>query len=332
MRRANKLGWVAFGLWGVGVVMLVGLVGAVGVGWVRNRTTVAEKPDTAPPIPAVIPALPNIPSDTPPPTVTPTHTQTALATTTRAPSSTPTPHLSPTPTATLSNPLVIGYSVAGRLLEVFHFGSGGVTRMIVAGIHGGYEWNTIALADELIAYLNDHPQRIPPDVTLYILRALNPDGEVRVRGVNGRVNDNGVDLNRNWDSRWQADWPRDGCWKYTPVTAGTGPGSEPETQALMAFLLSANVDALLNYHSAVLGIFPGGQPPDPASINLAEAAAAVSTYPYPPIDTGCQYTGQLIDWASDNGIAALDIELTNHRDTDFEMNLRILDVFLNWRR
>jgi hypothetical protein len=204
--------------------------------------------------------------------------------------------------------------------------------MIIAGIHGGYEWNTIALADELIAHLGEHPELIPPDVTLYILRSLNPDGEARARTVSGRVNDNGVDLNRNWPSHWQDDWPRDGCWKYTPVTAGSGPGSEPETVALMNFLLAHRVDALINYHSAVLGIFPGGQPPDPASISLAEAVDEVSAYPYPPIDTGCQFTGQLIDWASDNGIAALDIELTNHRDTDFEVNLRVLSVLLNWRR
>ncbi len=204
--------------------------------------------------------------------------------------------------------------------------------MIIAGIHGGYEWNTIALADELIVHLKEHPELIPPEVTLFILRSLNPDGEARARTVSGRVNENGIDLNRNWPSHWQADWPRDGCWKYTPVTAGTGPGSEPETMALMNFLLERHVDALINYHSAVLGIFPGGQPPDPASLSLAEAVAEVSTYPYPPIDTGCQFSGQLIDWASDNGIAALDIELTNHRDTDFEMNLRVLSVLLNWRR
>jgi hypothetical protein len=100
----------------------------------------------------------------------------------------------------------------------------------------------------------------------------------------------------------------------------------------MQFLLSQHVDALINYHSAALGIFPGGQPPDSASLLLAEAIAAVSDYPYPPVDTGCQYTGQLIDWASLNGIAALDIELSTHSSTDLRQNLIILTAFLNWRR
>jgi len=87
------------------------------------------------------------------------------------------------------------------------------TQMIVAGIHGGYEWNTIALADELIAYLNDHPERIPKDVTLYILHDLNPDGLARGRTSDGRANANNVDLNHNWPYHWAADWSREDCSK-----------------------------------------------------------------------------------------------------------------------
>ncbi len=71
---------------------------------------------------------------------------------------------------------------------------------------------------------------------------------------------------------------------------------------------------------------------DPASLSLAEVVAAVSDYPYPPLDFGCQFTGQLIDWASAHGLAALDVELTNHRDTDFEQNLAVLSTLLNWQR
>jgi len=226
---------------------------------------------------------------------------------------------------------VMGYSVEERPLEVFSFGAGPRALMIIAGIHGGYEWNTIALADDLIAVLSARPELIPPDVTLHILRSLNPDGEARSQSLDGRVNAHRVDLNRNFPSHWQTSWPVDGCWSYTYVIPGTHPGSEPETQALMEFLLAQRVEALISYHSAALGIFPGGQPPHATSVQLAEALAGVSDYPYPPIDTGCQYTGQLIDWAADHDIAAVDIELTNHRDTDLWQNLQILEVFLNWR-
>jgi len=284
---------------------------------------------------ALPPSMPQSTS-TPFPTLIPsrarTTTPTPTLTSTRRPSPTlPFTH-TPTPSPFPGDMIIVGYSVEGRPIEVYRFGDGPVERMIVAGMHGGYEWNTMALAGQLIVYLTDDPGFIPPDVTLFILRSLNPDGEARSRGVSGRVNANGVDLNRNWPTLWQADWPRDGCWRYAPTTAGSGPASEPETVALMDFLLTHRVDALINYHSAAQGIFPGGQPPDPASLSLAEAVAAASDYPYPPLDFDCQFTGQLIDWASAHGIAALDVELTNHRDTDFEQSLAILSVMLNWRR
>jgi predicted deacylase len=261
-----------------------------------------------------------IPSPTPLPSPLATHTPPPV------PTNTPT-QVPPLRTPT---PMVVGTSVAGRPLEVFTFGDGSSVRMIIAGIHGGYEWNTIALADELIQVLTARPDLVPGEVTLYILRSLNPDGEARTTSYKGRANENLVDLNRNFPSHWESKWPLEGCWTYTFVTGGTHPASEPETKSLMNFLLTYQVEALINYHSAALGIFPGGQPPDEDSTSLAEAVAAVSDYPYPPIETGCTYTGQLIDWASDQGIAAIDIELTNHEETDLWVNMRVLEAFLSW--
>jgi predicted deacylase len=270
------------------------------------------------------------PSRTPTPTITPSPTTTPTPTDTSTPTETAT--ITPTPIPFSEGPVTIGYSVQGRPLQVWRFGTGPLERLIVAGIHGGGEYNTIQLADELMAYLNAHHEIVPPDVTLYILRSLNPDGEARAHNYLGRANANGVDLNRNWDAHWQVDWPRAGCWTTTYVTGGKRPGSEPETQVLMAFIQAHHFDAIINYHSAALGIFPGGVPPADFSIRLAQAMAAVSTYAYPPIDTGCVYTGGFVDWASNLGIAALDMELTDHTHTDFDMNLRILNVFLSWRR
>ena len=50
----------------------------------------------------------------------------------------------------------------------------------------------------------------------------------------------------------------------------------------------------------------------------------------PPINTGCESTGMLVDWSSDHGIAAVDLELTNFTDTDFWKNLKVLEVLLNF--
>ena len=248
--------------------------------------------------------------------------------------STPT---SPSPTATPlvllrdQKPEIIGASVNGLPLEVYRFGTGEHGRMIVAGIHGGDEWNTITLANQLIVYINQNPQVVPADVTLYILRNLNPDGEIRSHDKYGRLNSHGVDLNRNFPDNWQKDWERAGCWNYLPTSSGSEAGSEPETQALMIFLGSHSIDALISYHSAALGVFPGGEPWDEASVKVAEAIASVSSYPFPPLDTGCVYTGTLADYAVSTGIAAVDLELTNHIETDFDMNLNILETLLTFQ-
>lgn len=236
----------------------------------------------------------------------------------------------PQPSGYVDGPTTIGTSIKGNNIEVMQFGNGPIERMIVAGVHGGNEWNTTALADELIAYLKKNPQIIPADRTLYILRLLNPDGEARGHNLDGRTNERGVDLNRNWDAFWVADWSRDGCWNYRPISAGSGPFSEPETRALRDFLQAHDVSALINYHSAALGVFAGGRPPETESVRLAKSIAEVSNYAYPPTDTGCKYTGQFADWLAMNGTAAVDLELTNHTDTDFEENLKVLDVLLKW--
>jgi predicted deacylase len=224
----------------------------------------------------------------------------------------------------------IGYSVEGRPIEVTRFGQGDAARLIVAGIHGGSEANTTALALEVTDFIASQPEWVPQGTSLYILPVLNPDGAARATGPQGRTNARGVDLNRNWPALWLPEWDRSGCWNLGPTSAGDGPASEPETMSLIQFIAAAKVEALISYHSAALGIFAGGQPPEAKSLRLAETLAAVSDYPYPPIDTGCVFTGQLIDWAADNGIAAVDIELHNHRDTDLEINLAILRAFLDW--
>ncbi|MBT3390049.1 MAG: hypothetical protein HN413_06525 [Chloroflexi bacterium] len=342
-RRNDKnrsLRVIVSSIWGLVLILFVGLGAAI---WWQNGTNavLSQQPMQLSSTQNNVEITPVVASVTLEPSPTPVPSDTVVPSPTPLPSSTPQPSAtlnfptrtrnpSATPRTTL--PTVIGHSVNGRPLEIFAFGSGSREHLIIAGIHGGYEWNTVALADELIAYIGQHPEIIPADMRLYILRAFNPDGEARSHNVDGRANANGVDLNRNFPALWQAEWSRNGCWDYGPISAGPRAASEPETTALMDFMLTHRIEALISYHSAALGIFAGGQPPDSDSIRLAESLAAVSNYPYPPIDTSCTFTGQLIDWASNAGIPAVDIELTNHRDTDFEQNFRILEAFLEWEQ
>jgi protein MpaA len=323
--KGMRLSGLVAGIWIVNLIVCL-LAAGLFVWLNPSLAAQAEAPNATPGLANQRPTWTPKPSITPVPPPTRRPTITPWPTPSHGPSVTP---MSAPPT----NRQVIGQSVEGRPMEVYRFGRGETRKLIVAGIHGGSEWNTVALADELITYLTDHPERVPEDVSLYILRDLNPDGTARKKGVDGRANANGVDLNHNWPYNWQADWPREGCWDWRTLTGGTGPGSEPEVQNLIAFIDKIHPAALISYHSAALGIFPGGKPEFAPSVRLAEAVAEVTDYPYPPIDTGCGYTGNLTDWAANTrSIPSIDIELTNHRDTDFDQNLRVLQVFLAWKR
>jgi protein MpaA len=229
-------------------------------------------------------------------------------------------------------PGVIGFSVAGRPIEVYTFGTGERQYLIVAGIHGGYEGNTVALANELIQHVSAHPEMILRDTTLYIIRNMNPDADARSHDADGRVNNNGVDLNRNFpSSNWAADWNRNGCWILRPTTGGSSGGSEPETRAVMNFISSHKISAMISYHSAALGVFPGGVPWEKPSKRLASQLSYVTKYPYPPVDTGCVYTGTLADWAVENGVgAAVDMELADHKNIDFDKNLAAMQSLLSF--
>ena len=292
-------------------------------------------PPTQPPTitvqPSLTPTLPPTETLTLAPSLIPTETATPTVTITTPPTETPTETPTPIPLPFMSGPMTIGQSVQQRPIIVYRFGTGEVERLIVADIHGGYEWNTSVLATQLIHYIELHPEIIPSDITLYILPMLNPDGDAREHGPAGRANANGVDLNRNWDANWQSSWSSFGCWDLDSITAGAYAGSEPETVALTNFILAHHFSGVISYHSAGLGIFPGAWDDIRDSFRLAASLALVSPYPYPPVDTGCTYTGEFVNWTTKIGIPSVDVELANHTDSDLEYNLPILKTFLGWK-
>jgi len=57
----------------------------------------------------------------------------------------PVPETTPIATSTQT---VIGSSVESRPIEVFTFGTGEIDLLFVGGVHGGYEANSVRLADE----------------------------------------------------------------------------------------------------------------------------------------------------------------------------------------
>jgi hypothetical protein len=316
-RRSHVWVYIIWGLNGLALLLIIGF----SIFYRPNADAIAAKASTSTPRPEATRGIP--PTSYFLPTLTPN------------PFYTPPVFVTPTPfvLAYGPRPAIIGFSVAGRPIESYTFGNGSKQYLIVAGIHGGYEGNTIALANQLIQYLVENPETIPDDVTLYIIRDMNPDAEARSDDVDGRVNNNGVDLNRNFPSdNWVADWNRDGCWIFRPTTGGDYGGSEPETRAVMNFIASHSIKAMISYHSAALGIFPGGVPWEEPSKRLAGQLSKVTGYPYPPVDTGCVYTGTLADWAVENGVgASVDMELSDHKNTDFDRNLKALEVLINFQ-
>lgn len=274
---------------------------------------------------------------------TPRATSTAAPTSFYLPTVTPNPlataiedYSTPTPFVFSGGPgaTVVGFSVLGRPIRAYAFGQGQTQYLIVAGINGGYESNTVDLANQLILYLSQHPEAIPASDTLYIIPDMNPDAVARGRNADARVNADGVDLNRNFPTdNWVSTWDHTACWNLRPTTGGPYGGSEPETRAIMNFVGSHRIQAMISYHSAALGIFPGGTPWQPASQDLARVLAKQTGYPFPPIDNGCTYTGTLADWAVEHGVgAAVDMELSTHEDAEFGANLKALQALLGFGR
>jgi hypothetical protein len=140
MRKAKLGRWVA-AFWIFNVLCLAVAGTALAVYWDKTPFSSAAA--------APLPTLMQMPTETFTPTVVvPTSTVTPIPT--RKPTITPYVYITDTftPPPWMQGPIIIGYSVGARPLELYRFGDGPSGRMIVAGIHGGNEWNTIALVDE----------------------------------------------------------------------------------------------------------------------------------------------------------------------------------------
>ncbi|MDR3162038.1 MAG: hypothetical protein LBU28_10555, partial [Spirochaetaceae bacterium] len=141
---------------------------------------------------------------------------------------------------------VLGKSSTGIDITGYSFGSGKNCIVIIGGIHGRYEANTIQLTEKLITYCQERENKLR--LTIKILYNLNPDGfiyeldspKVRANRSLIRFNGNGVDLNRNWET---PDWQADVVYSQNDVRKGAGgkkPMSESEVQYLALMLYQWN--------------------------------------------------------------------------------------------
>lgn len=250
-----------------------------------------------------------------------------VATTTNATAST-TPEQSPVTT--------IGSSVQGRDILAYHFGTGAKEILLVAGIHGGYEWNTSLLANGLIDYITAHPEAVPAGTTVTIIPVLNPDGLQMVVGTTsrftaanvsssqstqtaGRFNGNTVDLNRNFDCDWQAK----GTWQNKSVSGGTAAFSEPESQALRAYVEAHTPAAVVAYFSSAGGVYASDCHTGilPETKMLTDLYAKASGYPAHQTFDSYETTGDMTNWLAKQGTPAISVLLTNHTDAEQDKNV-----------
>jgi hypothetical protein len=227
---------------------------------------------------------------------------------------------------------VIGTSAGGYDLTAYHFGSGEKEILFVGGIHGGYEWNTVLLAYELIDHLNENPGDVPENIKATVIPALNPDGLNKVVGttgrfspsdvsgdtVEGRFNNNGIDLNRNFD----CDWQETGVWQDKTVNAGTEVFSEPEARAFRDYVENNDPAAVVFWYSAAGGVFASnchnGVPEETQTIT--DVYAENSGYPaYQEFDF-YEITGDAVNWLAKNNIPGISVLLSDHENIEWEKN------------
>jgi len=255
---------------------------------------------------------------------------------------------SPTPTTSVSAGPVetIGMSAGGHPIVAYHYGSGSTEVVFVGGIHGGYEWNTVLVAGQLMKYLAANPSAVPANERITVIPVLNPDGLGKVVGtstvnftaadvsksnatvISGRYNSDNVDLNRNFDCDWQAT----GVWQNTPVSGGSAAFSEPESQAMQKYITTNKPTAVVVWYSAAGGVYAsnchGGV--SDATNNLTQTFATASGYSAHQSFDFYATTGDMTNWLAKIGVPAISVLLTDHTGTEWSKNLAGIQAVLTY--
>ena len=230
---------------------------------------------------------------------------------------------------------VIGTSVEGRSIDAYQYGSGATHIALVGGIHGGYEWNSTVLAYRVMDYFESDPTLVPKNLKVTIIPSANPDGMYKVIGKEGRFesaevpsgvptepgrfNAREVDLNRNFDCKWQ---PKS-MWRNREVSAGTRAFSEPEAEALRKFFVNNDIASAIFWHSQAGAVYASDCEEGilPETLDIMNAYAKASGYRAIPSFDAYETTGDVEGWLAKIGVPALSVELTTHEVIEFDKNL-----------
>jgi hypothetical protein len=143
----------------------------------------------------------------------------------------------------------IGASIEGRPILAVKIGNGADSparpNVLFMATHHAREWVSTEMAMKLARWIADSLSRaLLGQRDIWIIPVENPDGyqysftDTRLWRKNRRLNPDGtygVDLNRNYPAFWGRDNVGSSDLPFSEVYRGAAPGSEPETQAIMAF-------------------------------------------------------------------------------------------------
>lgn len=246
-----------------------------------------------------------------------------------------------TPTTTVT---IIGRSVENRPLEAYTFGTGETDLLFVGGIHGGYEWNSILLAYEMINHLRSNPNIVPENSTVHIIPNLNPDGLFAATGLEGvfaataitdnsmhtsgagRMNARDVDLNRNFACKWA---PKS-TWRSKPVSAGSAAFSEPEAAALRDYVLRTTPEGVVFWHSQADNVYASECEDGvlPGTLTLMNTYARAGGYGAVPVFDAYPITGDAEGWLASIDIPAVTVELGSRTSIEWTQNLAGVEAVL----
>jgi protein MpaA len=165
--------------------------------------------------------------------------------------------------------VLLGRSWQGRPIRAVEVGNPSGKRVLVVGCIHGNETAGIAIADALA-------KLAPPDLDLWIVPDLNPDGVA----AGTRQNAHGVDLNRNFPWHWR---PLNGVY-----ASGPHPLSEREARIAHTLILRLHPHLTIWFHQHLDMVWAsGGHRP------IEKVFARVSGLPYHPMP---QLAGSAISW------------------------------------
>lgn len=179
---------------------------------------------------------------------------------------------------------MLGRSWQGRPIEAVEVGHRSGTPVLVVGCIHGNETAGIAIARAL--------ERLdPPDLDLWVVPDLNPDGVA----AGTRKNAHGVDLNRNFSWRWR---PMGGAFE-----SGPRPFSEREARIARTLVSRLRPHLTIWFHQHLDMVWASG-----GNRRVEKVFARVSGLPYHPMP---QLAGSAISWQNNtlHGTTAFAAEL-----------------------